>query len=85
MEMDFDKVRGARFTHDGKSLVLNVFENGVSNLWLQPIGQGRRKQLTFFDSDQILDMDFSPDGKQIVLVRGRVMRDAVRISNTGKD
>ncbi len=82
LDVDFEKVRAARFTVDGKSLVLNIVDNGVSNLWLQPIGPGPRKQLTFFTRDRIFSTDFSPDGKHLVMVRGKQMRDAVMITDT---
>jgi Tol biopolymer transport system component len=77
----FDRSTTIRFTPDSRSLVLNMTDHGVSNLWLQPIGPGPMKQLTFFNKDEIFDFDFSPDGRSIVLARGNSVSDAVLITD----
>jgi hypothetical protein len=77
---DFERIRGGWFTPDNKALVLNIRERGVSNLWLQPLGEEVAEQLTFFNSGQIFGGDFSPDAKHMVLVRGDQKRDAVLIA-----
>jgi Tol biopolymer transport system component len=82
MDVDFGRFRGGRFTPDGKAIVLSVHDDAdVGNLWLQPIGPGKRTQLTAFDADRILGFDFSPDGTSVALARGRKARDAVLISD----
>ncbi|HKR12123.1 MAG TPA: protein kinase [Pyrinomonadaceae bacterium] len=43
--------------------------NGVSNLWSYDIHTGVPKQLTFFDSDQIVTYSWSPDFKQVACQR----------------
>jgi serine/threonine protein kinase len=61
-------------TPDG-SLVVTIEDRGVGNLWVR---QGEEfKQLTFFDSLEILDYSISPDGKQAAIVRGTRESDVV--------
>jgi Tol biopolymer transport system component len=69
------------FSPDGKSVTYAIRENGVDNLWLQPIdgagpgGGGRR--LTNFTADEIRWYNYSPDGKTIGLVRNHSESDVV--------
>ncbi len=73
---------GSRFGPDSKSLVWVKTEAGVSNLWSQPLNEGKSVQLTHFTSDQILwyQLDWSRDGKQLAFVRGSSSTDIVLIS-----
>jgi serine/threonine protein kinase/Tol biopolymer transport system component len=75
------------FSQDGKSVVYGIRENGVDNLWLQPIdgpgpgGGGRR--LTNFTADEIRWYAYSPDGKTIGLVRNHSESDVVLLRDSG--
>jgi Tol biopolymer transport system component len=70
----------------GRSVNYVAHRNGVSNLWAQPIdlsnpsSQAAPKQLTNFTSDFIFGFDWSPDGAQLALSRGRVSSDVILIS-----
>lgn len=55
---------------DSRSLVYVRDENGVSNLWSQPIAGGKPKQITHFTSDLIDGFSISREGKQLLLDRG---------------
>ena len=66
-----------RYTPDGKALVYGYRENGVDNLWRQPLDGSPGKQLTSFTSELIYDFHWSPDGKQIAIVRGHTDSDVV--------
>ena len=67
------------FSRDGKGVVYPVRENGVDNLWLQPLDGSKGKQLTNFTSEHIFDFHWSFDGKQLALVRGHTDADVVLI------
>ncbi len=78
------------WTPDGRALAGVVDQNGVSNIWAVPVaslaGQatptaGGMKQLTHFTSDQIFAFDWSRDGKQLAVARGRSFSDAVLITH----
>jgi Tol biopolymer transport system component len=58
-----------RWTSDGRSLLYGRPENGVSNIWSQPIAGGSPKQLTHFRSGVIGAFNLSRDGKQWVMQR----------------
>jgi eukaryotic-like serine/threonine-protein kinase len=71
-----------RFSPDGKGIVYPVRENGVDNLWLQPLDGGPGRQLTTFGSLKIYSYQWSPDGKSLALVRGDSPSDLVLIQNS---
>ncbi|HZW80608.1 MAG TPA: protein kinase, partial [Candidatus Deferrimicrobiaceae bacterium] len=80
-KLDFEKLRIGliRFSHDGKGIVYPTRENGVDNLWLQPLDGSKGKQITDFTSERIYDFHWSFDGKQLALVRGHTDSDVVLI------
>lgn len=73
--LEYDPVR---WTPDGKMLTYSKDENGVSNIWGQPVDGGSAVQLTHFDSDHIFFFDWSPEGR-FVCSRGEVTKDVVLI------
>lgn len=76
------------WTPDGRGVVYIATDapSNVSNLWEQPVNAPGKKveparQITKFDSLQIWSIAFSPDGKQLLLARGRGLADAVMLSH----
>ena len=67
------------FSRDGKGVIYPVRQNGVDNLWLQPLDGSKGKQITDFTSEHIFDFHWSFDGKQLALVRGHTDADVVLI------
>ena len=74
-----NRVGLVRFSRDGKAVVYAIRENGVDNLWLQPLDGSKGKQLTDFSSERIYDFHWSFDGRQLALVRGHNESDVVLI------
>jgi eukaryotic-like serine/threonine-protein kinase len=72
-----------RFSPDGKGVVYPVRENGVDNLWFQPLDGSKGRALTDFTSEYIYDFHWSFDGKQLALVRGHNDADVVLIRDAG--
>ena len=70
------------FTPDGKAVVYSVLENGVDNLWLQPLDGSRGRQITNFQSDGIAMYEFSPDGKTLGILRSHTESDVVLLRDT---
>jgi serine/threonine protein kinase/Tol biopolymer transport system component len=68
-----------RFSRDGKAIVYAFHENGVENLWQQPLDGSPGKQLTSFTSERILDFHWSFDGSKLAMVRGHNDSDVVLI------
>jgi serine/threonine protein kinase len=62
---------------DGKALEYVVRENGVDNLWRQPLDGSAGKWETEFKSEHISQFRWSPDGKRLALVRGHTDSDVV--------
>jgi len=71
-----------RFSPDGKGVVYPFRENGVDNLWLQPLDGSKGMQMTDFTSEHIYDFHWSFDGKQLAMVRGHTDSDVVLIRDT---
>jgi eukaryotic-like serine/threonine-protein kinase len=73
------------FSPDGKSIVYTVRENGVDNLWEEPLSGGSSfRQLTHFTSERIARFEFSADGSQIAIERAHTESDAVLLRDAGK-
>lgn len=70
-----------RWTTDGRALTYVDTRDDVDNIWSQPLDGGPPTQLTDFKSDQISMFDWSRDGKQLALWRGRVTSNVVLISD----
>jgi serine/threonine protein kinase len=72
------------FTPDGKSLAYAVRENGIDNIWIQPIAGGPGHYITKFPSDQSRGgFAWSPDGKTLAILRGRLDSDVVLLRDSG--
>jgi len=72
-----DSSDGPKFTPDGKAVVYPITQNGVGNLWLQPLDGTPGRQITNFKSDLILGLRWSPDGKNIGVLTRRIDADVV--------
>ena len=66
---------------DGKALVYVVHQNGVDNLWRQPLDGSPGTQITSFTSEHIYDFHWSPDGSRLAMVRGHNDSDVVLMRN----
>jgi len=79
--LKFERSPGAliRFSRDGKAVVYTIHENGVENLWQQPLDGSPGKQLTSFTAERIFDFHWSPDGSKLAVVRGHNDSDVVLI------
>lgn len=66
-----------RWSADGKSLLYVSNENGIGNVWAQPVDGGKPKQITHFQEDEIFYIAVASDGKSVACLRGRRISDAV--------
>ena len=73
---------GPQFTPDGKAVAYPVRENGVDNVWIQPLDGSADRQITKFDAEQILSFHWSPDGKSLGILRGHTDSDVVLLQET---
>ena len=73
---------GVQFTADGKSVAYPVSENGVDNVWVQPVDGSPGRQITHFSSERILSFHWSPDGKNLGVVRGHTDSDVVLLQES---
>jgi len=70
-----------RWTPSGDGLTYSGEIGGASNIWKQPLDGSPPKPITDFKTGQIFSYDWSPDGKQLILSRGRVTSDVVLITD----
>jgi serine/threonine protein kinase/Tol biopolymer transport system component len=70
------------YTPDGKAVAYNIVENGVGNIWAQPLDGSPGHRLTNFTSDRINTFQFSPDGKFLSVARVHVVSDVVLLRDT---
>ncbi len=64
---------------DGKAFVYQDDRTGHWELWLQRLDSSPARQLTNFQDRQIFDAAFSPDGRHIVIARGRIYSDIMEL------
>jgi eukaryotic-like serine/threonine-protein kinase len=74
--------KGVQFTADGKSVAYPIKENGVDNVWIQPLDGSPGHQITHFKSEQILSFHWSPDGKKLGILRGHTDSDVVLLQES---
>jgi WD40 repeat protein len=77
LETNSKIAKGVQFTADGQSVAYPVKENGVDNVWIQPLDGSPGHQITQFKSEQILSFHWSPDGKKLGILRGHTDSDVV--------
>jgi serine/threonine protein kinase len=82
LEVDQKISAGPQFTIDGKALAYPIRENGVDNVWIQPLDGSPGRQITKFDSELILSFHWSPDGKNLGVLRGHTDSDVVLLKET---
>ncbi|HEX3085911.1 MAG TPA: DPP IV N-terminal domain-containing protein, partial [Pyrinomonadaceae bacterium] len=68
-----------RWRADGGAVSYNLDQG--SKVWIQPLNGGPAGELLDFQPDWVWLSDWSRDGKQLVIARGRTTSDAVLISN----
>lgn len=73
----------AGFTPDGKGVAYRFIENGVENIWEQPLDGGAGHQLTHFRTDRIRFFKWSPDGKALAVVRTKIEANVVLLHDAG--
>jgi hypothetical protein len=57
------------FTPEEIAVVYAILENGVENLWRQPIDGTAGSQITNFQTDVFKSYQYAPDGKTLGVVR----------------
>jgi serine/threonine protein kinase len=70
------------FTPDGTAVTYNIVEDGVGNVWAQPLDGSPGHRLTNFTSDRIKTFRFSPDGKSLAVAREHIVSDVVLLRDT---
>jgi eukaryotic-like serine/threonine-protein kinase len=70
------------FTPDGKAVAYTIVENGIANVWAQPLDGSPGHRLTNFTSDRIRSFQFSPDGKTLAVIHLHVVSDVVLLRET---
>jgi serine/threonine protein kinase/Tol biopolymer transport system component len=83
LDPDSRVAQNPQFTPDGSAVVYPIRENGVDNLWLQPLDGSRGRQITAFETDLIEAFHFSPDGKSLGVFREHDESDVVLLHDTG--
>jgi Tol biopolymer transport system component len=75
------KTAVVQWDQNGEGLIYRDTKNRVDNLYSQMLNGGPPRQLTDFKSDEIFAFDWSQDGKNLVLARGKSGSDVVLITS----
>ena len=73
---------GLQFTPDGKSIAYAIRENGVDNLWVQPLDGSPGRRITNFNSEQVDGFHWSPDGQTLGILRGHADSNVVLLQES---
>jgi Tol biopolymer transport system component len=65
------------FTPDGKSLAYIIRDQGVDNIFVQPLDGSPGHQITNFTTDNIAEFRWSPDGETLAVTRTHNTSDVV--------
>jgi eukaryotic-like serine/threonine-protein kinase len=68
---------GLTFTPDGKSIAYVILDQGVDNIFVEPLDGTPGHQITNFTSDHINKFAWSPDGKSLAVARNHNISDVV--------
>jgi Tol biopolymer transport system component len=68
---------GVVFTPVGRAVAYPIVENGVSNIWVQPVDGSPGRQITNFKSGTFRSFRWSPDGKSLAVIRDVSQSDVV--------
>ena len=74
--------KGVQFTPDGKAVAYPILENGVENIWIQPLDGSPGREITHFNLEQIISFHWSPDGKNLGILRGHTDSDVVMLQES---
>jgi eukaryotic-like serine/threonine-protein kinase len=82
--LDASHYQGSKFqfSPNGKSLAYATRENGVDNVWVQPLDGSAGHPITDFKSEQIWSFSLSPDGKSLAVLRGHYDSDVVLLQES---
>ena len=72
----------AQFTADGEALAYGIRQDGVDNIWIQPLTGAPGRLITHFDKEQILSFNWSPDGRRLGILRGHTDSDVVLLQES---
>jgi Tol biopolymer transport system component len=64
-------------TPDGKSVAYIVRDQGVDNIFVQPLDGSPGHQITNFTSEHIAEFQWSPDGKTLAIARAQNTSDVI--------
>jgi Tol biopolymer transport system component len=67
---------------DGQSVDYAVLRRGAANVWRQPVGGGAYQQITKFTTTVMTSFRWSPDGKNLYVVRGSRNADIILLRDT---
>lgn len=72
------------FTPDEKAVAYPIQQNGVSNIWVQPLDGSPGRQITSFTSGAFYRFSWSPDGKSLAVIRDITQSDVVLLRETSQ-
>jgi Tol biopolymer transport system component/DNA-binding winged helix-turn-helix (wHTH) protein len=83
--LDAESDLGLTWTRDGKSLTYAVNTSESSKIIRLSLDKGEKQIVAEFPNERIFGFDWSFDGKQLAVVRGKTVSDAVMISTAEKN
>jgi eukaryotic-like serine/threonine-protein kinase len=71
-----------QFTPDGKAVAYTVEDQGIGNIWVQPLDGSKGRYITHFTSASVSGFSWSPNGKSLLFSRSERASDVILIRDT---
>jgi eukaryotic-like serine/threonine-protein kinase len=71
------------FLPDGKALAFVTTRKGVDNVWVQPLNGSTGRLVTNFNTQEITAFHWSPDSKQLAVLRHETESDVILLHDNG--
>jgi Tol biopolymer transport system component len=69
---------------DGHAIHYAVTNNGIGNIWTQPLPDGTPRRLTDLDAGEVFSFAWTRDSKRLAVARGTVSTDVVLVTDQAK-
>ena len=76
------EIRNPRWSPDGRGVDYLLTRDAVTNLWEQPLGGGKAKQLTKFTTGHVFDFNWSADRSRLLFTRGSMSSNVILLQRS---
>jgi len=84
-ELEFNLIGQVTWSPDSNSLTVTSSRSGMQNIWRMPLDGGAMTQLSDFKTGRILNIAWTADGKNLIVVRANTNNDLILVRDAGRN